>query len=143
MTAGDRVQSYLDREIMVTTKTNTAITKGDVLCYDTDGYAGATIALWCANKVWPLVVALETKAAVAATQYSIHALRRGVVEINALATVPITKNMLVQISTTAGKIGKMCPLATWTSDALLVVGEAHAAKASLGTTCVVVFDPKL
>jgi hypothetical protein len=142
MTAGDRVQSYLDREIIVTRKTATAITKGDVLCYDTSGYAAATIALWCANKVWPLVVALETVAA-AASATTLHALRRGVVEINALATVPIEKNMLVQLSTTAGKIGKMCPLATWTSDAYLVVGEAHAAKASLGTTCVVVFNPKL
>ena len=105
MAAGDRIQSSNDRVVSQLTKTNTAITKGQVLCFDTDGYAPATITLRAAatGYLYKLMVALETKAAVAATQVAFKGLEDGVVEITKVAGT-IGKGQYVAVSATAGSV---------------------------------------
>ena len=140
MGAGDLVKVEGDPWVKekVTLKTTTGATKGQVLCYDTDGYAAATIALRCAQPTYPFRVALQTVTAPGAGQSQCEVLTRGGVEVNKVAGVvgpTIGKHQKVWISTTAGKVGSMCAFSTaYKTDWALEVGEALAAATAAATT---------
>jgi hypothetical protein len=150
MALGDVIQvaGIRPRYEVVTLKTGTTVTKGYIGCYDTDGYAHATLALKSTNITWPLVVFMET-ATQSASVPTAKVLRYGVVEVLALGTVVISKGQLCSISTTLGAAGKWSGFTThagvWAAasqNVISIIGEAHAAKTSTGTTLKVKFNPR-
>ena len=96
MAAGDIVQEFGFRKRTVKLKSQTGCTKGDVLAWDTDGYAPAT-------GVGPYFVALETVSAPASGQATVEVLEEGVVEVGKVAGA-INDGDWVGISSTAGKV---------------------------------------
>jgi hypothetical protein len=139
MATGDLVKVEGDPWVKetVTLKTSQAVTKGQVLCYDTDGYAPATIALRCAAPTYGFRVALQAVTQ-SATTPTCEVLTRGGVEVNKVSGVvgpTIGKHQKVWISTTAGKVGSMCAFSTaYKTDWALEVGEALAAATAAATT---------
>jgi hypothetical protein len=121
----------------VTLKTAQAVTAKQVLCYDTDGYAPATIALRCAAPTYGFRVALQSMTQ-SATTPTCEVASRGEVEVNKVSGVlgpVIGKHQKVWISTTAGKVGPMCPFSTaYKTDWALEVGEAIEAATAAATT---------
>ena len=109
-----RIQNPKDAIIeRIKTKQNTAIAIGDVLYYDTTGYAPATPTIVAAaTKTYKFYVALEAVAAVASTSYYIRAVRGPGAIVGAAATVIAGTGTLntgirgerVAISATAGKV---------------------------------------
>jgi len=140
MSAGDPVRIEGDPIVYetVTLKANTGCTPGQVLCYDT-GYAPATIALRCAQPTYGFRVAVQTVVAPTdGSQKTAQTQVRGCVIVNKVAGVvgpTIGYGQKVWISTTAGKVGSMCPFSTaYKTDWALEVGEALAAATAAATT---------
>ena len=97
----------------IITKQNTAIAIGDLLYFDTTGYAPATPTIVAAaTKRWRFYVALEAVAAVSATSYYILAVRGPGAVVGVKATVIAgtgtlntgIRGMRVVNSATAGKV---------------------------------------
>jgi len=97
----------------IITKTNTSIAIGDVLYWDTDGFAPATPTIVAAAvKRYKFYIASEAITAVAATQYYVRAVRGQGVIVGVKATVIAGSGTLntgvrgcrVTNSATAGKV---------------------------------------
>lgn len=107
MAVGDVLQEFAFRKRKVKLKTTTGCTKGDVLAYDTDGYApvayvaGASIP---GTGIGPYMVALQTVAAPASGQSEVEVLEEGCVEVGKITGVAIPDGAWVVLSTTAGKV---------------------------------------
>ncbi|GEM_PF-1566314 len=103
MAAGDVFKEFGMKVAKYTLKTNTGVTKGDVLAYDTDGWGPADADASSGNK-GPFVVALETVVAPGAgLQASCKVLEEGVVEVSKVSGA-INQGAWVALSTTAGKV---------------------------------------
>jgi len=101
MAAGDVHKQYDYLAIDGYCKTNTAITKGTLCDWNGDGFAAATDAV-----AHGFVVALDDKAAVASTQYTLKWLAKGVVEIYKVTTMNLKVGDCVMPSATAGAVTK-------------------------------------
>ncbi|MGQ9543691.1 MAG: capsid cement protein [Candidatus Bathyarchaeia archaeon] len=144
MAAGDICKEFGLKTAKYTLKTNTGVTKGDVLAYDTDGWAPADADASTGNK-GPFTVALETVAAPGeGKQATCKVLEEGVVEVNKV-TGAIAKGQWVALSTTAGKVEAYSVLdapATYTEAAMQAeldkierrVGRCEESAASNDTT---------
>ena len=110
MAAGDVKKTFRFRKETVKSKTNTAVTKGDILVYDTDGHAPGTQTLARASlaKRFKKCVATESVAAVAATQTDLPVLAEGVIDIRKVAGA-LEKMQIVGLTATAGKVGAWTP----------------------------------
>ena len=108
MAAGDIIREFGMGRIKVKLKTTTGCTKGQLLYYDTDGYAPATQAIVNASLTadYKFLVALETVTAPASGQSEVHALAEGVVEILKV-TGAIVQGQFVGATTTAGQVGAL------------------------------------
>jgi hypothetical protein len=102
MAAGDIIQEFGFRKRTVKLKTGTGCAKGDVLAWDTDGYAPADADAAGAN-IGPFFVALETVVGKEGVQEEVQVLEEGVVEV-AKVTGAINDGDWVGLSTTAGKV---------------------------------------
>jgi len=101
--AGDVIQEFAYRKRVVKLKTNTGVTKGQVLAWDTDGYVPGD-ADAAAGNIGPFYVALQTVAAPGAgKQAECEVLEEGVVVVEKV-TGAINDGDWVGLSTTAGKV---------------------------------------
>ncbi|MBS7651493.1 MAG: hypothetical protein QXK96_05875 [Candidatus Bathyarchaeia archaeon] len=120
MAAGDIYKEFGMKVSRYILKTNTGCVKGDVLAYDTDGWAPADADATSGNK-GPFAVALETVTAPGAgNQAACKVLEEGVVEVNKV-TGAIVKGGWVALSTTPGKVKAYSALdapATYTEAAM-------------------------
>jgi hypothetical protein len=99
MPVGDAIQEFGFLRRKVKLKTNTGVSKGDVLAWDTDGYAAATNA-----SLGPFYVAAETVAAPGeGKQAECHVYEEGVVVVGKVAGA-IHEGDWVGVSSTAGKV---------------------------------------
>ena len=105
MAAGDVVKTFRFRKETVKSKTGGGGTKGDLLAYDTDGFAPATQTIIKATRSTPFkkYVATETVTAVPATQSDLPALAEGVIGISKVSGA-LSKGQVVGASATAGKV---------------------------------------
>jgi len=147
MAAGDVIQEFAYRKRKVKLKTTTGCTKGDVLSYDTDGYAPVAYVPGTGipgTGIGPYFVALQTVAAPASGQSEVEVLEEGVVEVNKV-TGAIADGAWVVLSTTAGKVTAFTNAdvgATYAEDTIQDaiemiyrrVGRAYGAAASADTT---------
>lgn len=110
MAAGDVKKTFRFRKETVKSKTNTAVTKGDILIYDTDGHAPGTQALARAStsKRFKKCVATESVAAVTATQTDLPVLVEGIIDIRKVSGA-LEKMQIVGLTTTAGRVGAWTP----------------------------------
>ena len=143
MAAGDVKKTFRFRKETVKSKTNTAVTKGDILVYDTDGHAPGTQALTkvSLSKRFKKYVATESVAAVASTQTGLPVLAEGVIDIRKVSGA-LEKGQIVGLTATAGKVGAWTPpdlgVAAWCATAIqaeleklgYAIGEAQDAAAS-------------
>jgi hypothetical protein len=121
LAAGDVVKTFRFRKETMTLKTTTGCTKGQLLCYDTDGWAPATQTLLAGplSAMYKKYVALETVAAPGTGQSEVSALAEGIVGILKVAGA-LVKGQRVSASATAGSVGaKVGP------DAPATVNEAN------------------
>lgn len=120
MAAGDIYKEFGMKVTKYVLKTNTGCVKGDVLAYDTDGWAPADADATSGNK-GPFAVALETVTAPGAGKQAVcKVLEEGVVEVNKV-TGAIVKGAWVALSTTVGKVKAYSALdapATYTEAAM-------------------------
>lgn len=86
------------------TKTNTAVTRGDLLQYDTDGWFPAVQAVGPADDSAIYGVCLDTEAAVGGTQVKIRVLLRGVVQVAKNATEAMEVGQAVMVGAAAGEV---------------------------------------
>ena len=100
--AGDVIQEFSHRKRTVKLKTTTGCTKGQVLAYDTDGYAPADADAASAN-IGPFYVATKTVAAPASGQADAEVLEEGVIILDKV-TGAIADGDWVGLSTTPGKV---------------------------------------
>jgi len=147
MAAGDVIQEFAFRKRKVTLKTTTGCTKGDVLAYDTDGYAPVAYVPGTGipgTGIGPYFVALETVTAPTSGQSEVEVLEEGVVVVNKV-TGAIVDGAWVILSTTAGKVTAFSNAdvgATYAEDTIQDaiemiyrrVGRAYGAAASGDTT---------
>jgi len=147
MAAGDVIQEFAYRKRKVKLKTTTGCTKGDVLAYDTDGYAPVAYVPGTGvpgTGIGPYLVALQTVAAPGSGQSEVEVLEEGVVEVNKV-TGAIADGAWVVLSTTAGKVTAFTNAdvgATYAEDTIQDaiemiyrrVGRAYGAAASGDTT---------
>jgi len=150
MAAGDILQEFAFRKTKATLKTTTGCTKGDVLAYDTDGYAPVAYVPGAAipgTGIGPYFVGLQTVAAPGAGQSEVEALEEGVVEVNKVAGA-LAKGAWVVLSTTAGKVGAFTNAdvgAAYAEDTIQDaiemiyrrVGRVHKAAAAGDTTVII------
>lgn len=110
MAAGDVVKTFRFRKETIASKTNTTVTKGDLLAYDTDGFAPATQTILKADRATPFkkFVATATVAAVVDTQNALDVLAEGVIGISKVSGA-LDKGQLVGATATAGKVGAWAP----------------------------------
>lgn len=103
---GDVVKTHRYRKETITLKTTTGCTKGDYLCYDTDGWAPATQALLAGPlaAMYKKYIATETIAAPGAGHAQASVLAEGVVGISKIAGA-LVKGQIVGATSTAGKVG--------------------------------------
>jgi len=142
MALGDVQKEFGFKKGEVTLKTTTGCTKGFLLCYDTDGYAHATRALYSTNITYRPVVALETVTAPGAGQAAAEVLEEGVVDILTSTSV-CYEGQWMAISGTAGTVklwsGFTTHASTWNDQASNLVSRmgylmaGKAAKATFGT----------
>lgn len=113
MAAGDVVKTFRFRKETVASKTNTTVTKGDILAYDTDGWAPGTQALAVADrtKAFKKYVATATVAGVVDTQNNLDVIAEGVVGISKVSGA-LDKGQVVGLTSTAGKVGAWTPPVT-------------------------------
>ncbi len=104
MAAGDIIKEFDMLVVNLTLKTVTGTTKGDVLAFDTDGYAAAlrTAGPGGVGKA-PFYVALETVTAPGSGQKTIRALARGAITVKKI-TGAINQGAKVRVGTTAGQV---------------------------------------
>jgi len=147
MAAGDIIQEFAFRKRKVTLKTTTGCTKGDVLAYDTDGYAPVAYVPGTGvpgTGIGPYFVALETVTAPTSGQSEVEVLEEGVVVVNKV-TGAIVDGAWAVLSTTAGKVTAFSNAdvgATYAEDTIQDaiemiyrrVGRAYGAAASADTT---------
>jgi hypothetical protein len=103
MAAGDIVKEFGMLVRRVKMKTGAGCAKGDVLAWDTDGYAPATAA-----SLGPFLVALETVAGASGVQKEVLALEEGVVEVGKDSS-EIRDGAWVAPSSSAGKVTAFAP----------------------------------
>lgn len=105
MAAGDVIKTFRFRKETLKSKTGGGDTKGDLLAYDTDGFAPATQTIIKATRSTPFkkYVATETVTAVPATQSDLPALAEGVIGISKVSGA-LSKGQIVGASATAGKV---------------------------------------
>lgn len=104
MAGGDVKWTYGLFAIKALSKTNTAITKGDVVYFDTDGWAPAVQGAGPGATGSYGVMISATVAAVAGVQSDITVLLRGEVEINKI-TGALSQGEPVGLSATSGSVG--------------------------------------
>jgi hypothetical protein len=122
MATGDVVKTYRFRKETLPSKTGGGDTKGDLLAYDTDGYAPATQTIIKATRSTPfkMYVATETVVAVPATQSDLPALAEGAIGISKVSGA-LSKGQVVGASATAGKVG------AWTAPDISAIIAAYCA----------------
>lgn len=110
MVAGDVTRTFKFRKKTVPSKTNTTVTKGDVLVYDTDGWAPGTQVLAKASTSarYKKYVATETVAAVTSTQNDLPVLAEGLVGISKISGA-LEAGQLAGLSTTPGSVQAWTP----------------------------------
>jgi hypothetical protein len=108
MAAGDVVKTYRFRKETITLKTTTGCTKGQELCWDTDGYAPATQALLAGPlaAVRKKYIATDTVVAPGSGQSEASVLAEGVIGILKVAGA-LVKGQKVGVTSTAGSIGAL------------------------------------
>jgi hypothetical protein len=107
LAAGDIVKTFRFRKETLTLKTTTGADKGQVLVYDTDGFAPATQALMAGplSALYKKYVVIDQDvAAPASGQAQAGVLAEGVVGIQKV-TGALKKGQIVGLTTTAGKVG--------------------------------------
>ena len=106
MAAGDVVKTFRYRKETVPSKTNTSVTKGNLLAYDTDGFAPATQTILKADhtKAFKKYVATATVAGVADTNNNLEVIAEGVVGITKVSGA-LKQGQIVGATATAGAIG--------------------------------------
>jgi hypothetical protein len=106
LVAGDVVKTFRFRKETITLKTTTGCTKGQLLCYDTDGWAPATQALLAGplSAMYKKYVALETVAAPGSGQSVAGVLAEGVVGVSKVSGA-LVKGQRVSATSTAGSVG--------------------------------------
>lgn len=105
MAPGDTVREFGMLKVRVKLKTTTGCTKGDLLYYDTDGYAPATLTIVNASLTvdYKFLVAQETITAPGSGQSYVNALAEGGIEVSKV-TGALVVGQLVGASATAGKV---------------------------------------
>lgn len=105
--AGDIDHTYALLVIDAVTKTNTAVTKGDVVGFDTDGWAPAAQAAGPGPTMGGVFgVSLDTEEAVAATQKAIRVMLKGAIYITKTTGTAIEVGEAVGLTATAGAVNK-------------------------------------
>jgi hypothetical protein len=108
LAAGDIQKTFRFRKETITLKTETGCTKGQELCWDTDGYGPATQALLAGPlaELHKKYVALATVAAPETGQSTVDALGEGVVGISKVSGA-LVKGQKVGVTSTPGSIGAL------------------------------------
>jgi len=107
MALGDVFLEFGFKKTKVKLKTTTGCTKGDVLAFDTDGWAPVAYVAGAAipgTGIGPYYVALQTVAAPGSGQSEVEVLEEGVVEVGKV-TGALKQGQWVVLSTTAAKVG--------------------------------------